>query len=122
MVEQHVIEQSFSLVGEDGAPVVGVQMGIFAECRIQLKFYASRFNYLEIFLDRSLHPLHPPSLAQALPLSDSQSVPSSIPLPQGSQLQFPSVPVPVIMTLTIPVTRECDHEGIRDRGRDRDPE
>eukprot|EP00287_Rhodomonas_sp_CCMP768_P024685 CAMPEP_0202831658 /NCGR_PEP_ID=MMETSP1389-20130828/16987_1 /ASSEMBLY_ACC=CAM_ASM_000865 /TAXON_ID=302021 /ORGANISM="Rhodomonas sp., Strain CCMP768" /LENGTH=456 /DNA_ID=CAMNT_0049505419 /DNA_START=17 /DNA_END=1387 /DNA_ORIENTATION=+ len=49
---QHIIEQSFSLTGEDGAPVVGVQMGNNASCRLLLKYFSSNFNYLEIHLDR----------------------------------------------------------------------
>lgn len=47
------MEQSCTLVGEDGSPVLGVQMGVNAACRVHLKYFAQGFNYLEIYLDRS---------------------------------------------------------------------
>ena len=60
-VGQHVKEETFPLVGEDGVGVVGVQAGVPTTCHMRLKYFMRGASYLEVTLER----------AQDLPKMDS---------------------------------------------------
>eukprot|EP00291_Cryptomonas_curvata_P019137 CAMPEP_0172157634 /NCGR_PEP_ID=MMETSP1050-20130122/3904_1 /TAXON_ID=233186 /ORGANISM="Cryptomonas curvata, Strain CCAP979/52" /LENGTH=861 /DNA_ID=CAMNT_0012826893 /DNA_START=233 /DNA_END=2818 /DNA_ORIENTATION=- len=49
----HMKEATFSLVGANGLPVLGVQAGVCSEVGLRMKFSQAGTDYLEIHLDRA---------------------------------------------------------------------
>lgn len=52
-VGQHVKDELYTLTGEDGISVIGVQAGVPSAVRLRLKFFSACCHYLEISLDKA---------------------------------------------------------------------
>ena len=53
MIGQHVKEDNFPLVGEDGVEVIGVQAGVNSTVCVRMKYFDLHTNYLEICLEKA---------------------------------------------------------------------